>query len=64
MRSRIVKKKSLNKEITDLRLFAKERGITMPRQKDILNEAATKILRKYKIIDKRTQAKDILDDLK
>lgn len=53
-----MKNKSNNK-ITDLRQFAKERGITMPKQKDIINEAMTKVLRKYKVIDKKTQAKDI-----
>lgn len=56
--------KTSNKEITDLKLFAKERGITMPKHKDIMNEAVTKILRKYKVIDKGTQAKDIFDELK
>lgn len=57
-------KKMSNNEITNLRLFAEERGIKLPNHKDIMNEAVTKILRKYKVIDKRTQAKDVFDELK
>lgn len=58
-----MKSKSNNK-IIDLRQFAKEIGITMPKQKDIINEAMTKVLKKYKVIDKKTQAKDIFQEFK
>lgn len=52
------------KKITDLRIFASEMGIFMPTDKDIINEAVTNVLRKYKVIDNKTQAQDIIDGLK
>ena len=36
----------------------------MPKQKDIMNEAMTKVLRKYKVIGKKTHAKDIFQELR
>jgi len=57
-------KNKLINSITSLRQFAKARGITMPKQKDIMNEAMTKVLRKYKVIGKKTHAKDIFQELR
>jgi len=60
----MISKNKSGTKISSLKQFAQQNGIVMPRQKDIINEAMTNILKKYKVIGKKTQAKDIFNEFK